>query len=232
MLLKKWDDLPKYMKTTDVKEYYDQLKKHTFSLVLKRCFDVIVSFLMLVVLSPVILILALCIKADSRGPVFYRQERITQNGAVFRIFKFRTMVVHADQIGALVTTKQDARITRVGNKIRNLRLDELPQLINVLLGQMSFVGTRPEVKKYVDEYSDEMLATLLLPAGVTSLASIEFKDEDALISECTDKGMTIDDAYVKVVLPKKMVYNLNYLKKMKFCYDIKLCFETVKAVLK
>ncbi len=164
---------------------------------------------------------------DSKGPVFYRQERVTKYGKIFRIFKFRTMVANADKIGSLVTANNDNRITKVGSKIRNSRLDEIPQLINVLTGDMSFVGTRPEVKKYVDKYSDEMMATLLMPAGVTSRASINFRDEAKIMDKYLSKKMTVDDIYVKKILPEKMSYNLEYLKKCSIIEDIKLCVKTV-----
>ncbi len=232
MLLKPWHQLPSSMQQDDIKGYYDYLSHRKGSLLLKRSFDIVVSALLIVLLLPVFLILSLWIKLDSQGPVFYRQERLTQYGKIFRIFKFRTMVVHADQIGSLVTTKQDARITKVGQKIRKYRLDELPQIFNIFLGDMSFVGTRPEVQKYVDAYQTEMLATLLLPSGVTSLASIRFKDEDALISEYVDETHTIDDVYIQKVLPEKMQYNLSYLKSFSFMGDIKLMIETFFAVLR
>lgn len=194
---------------------------------LKRFFDIIMSLLLLIVLSPVFLILSIWIKADSKGTVFYRQERITQYGRTFRIFKFRTMVSNADKIGTLVTTQNDSRITRVGEKIRKCRLDEIPQLINILKGDMSFVGTRPEVQKYVDAYTDEMKATLLLPAGVTSLASLKYRDEDEIISQETDRGKTIDQAYIEDVLPEKMKFNLEYLDSFNILKDVNLCVRTV-----
>lgn len=227
MLLKKWDELPSFMKNEDVKKYYDILDHKRFSLLLKRLFDIVMSFLLCIVLSPVLLVVAIWIKIDSPGPVFYRQERVTQYGRIFRIFKFRTMVVNADQIGSLVTTQNDSRITRVGEKIRKCRLDEIPQLFNILTGDMSFVGTRPEVKKYVDQYTDEMKATLLLPAGVTSLASINYKDEDEIISRFVDKNHTIDQVYVNQVLPDKMKYNLEYLNSFSIGKDIGLCVKTI-----
>lgn len=227
MFLKKWEELPEFMKNDDVKKYYEILDHKRLSLFLKRFFDIIMSFLLCIILSPVLLIIAIWIKIDSPGPVFYRQERVTQYGRIFRIFKFRTMVVNADQIGSLVTTKNDSRITRVGEKIRKCRLDEIPQLFNILTGDMSFVGTRPEVKKYVDQYSNEMKATLLLPAGVTSLASINYKDEDEIISRFVDENHTIDQVYVNKVLPDKMKYNLEYLNCFSMGKDIGLCVKTV-----
>ena len=226
-MLKKYDELPKFMKNKEVKKYYDILKKKRFHLILKRLFDIFTSLFLLILISPVLLILAIAIKIDSKGPVFYRQKRITTYGREFKIFKFRTMVVDADKKGTLVTLKNDSRITRVGNKIRNCRLDELPQLINVLIGDMSFVGTRPEVKKYVDVYSNEMLATLLMPAGITSLASIEYKDEDKILEKYTKKGEKVDDIYIERILPKKMKYNLNYIKNFNIIEDVKTCIKTV-----
>lgn len=227
MKLKAWESLPQYMQNDAVREYYDILAKRTSSLVVKRLFDIVVSAIMLIVVSPVLLILAVWIKLDSQGPVFFRQARITQYGRVFRIFKFRTMVNNADKIGSQVTVGNDSRITKVGAKIRKLRLDELPQLINVLLGDMSFVGTRPEVKKYVDAYTDEMYATLLLPAGITSEASIRYKDEDELLAGAVD----VDKVYVEQVLPGKMKYNLEAVKKFSFVGEIATMFRTVFAVL-
>lgn len=230
MILKKWDDLPDEIKNEKTKEYYEILKHKKISLILKRVLDIIMSFILLIILSPVFLILAIIIKIDSKGPVFYRQERITTYGKKFRIFKFRTMVQDADKKGSLVTIGKDSRITRVGSKIRKCRLDELPQVINILLGDMSFVGTRPEVKKYVDMYNDEMKATLLMPAGVTSTASIEFKDEDDIISEYLNKGEKVDDIYRERILPQKMKWNLEYIKKFNIFEDIKIMINTVVKV--
>lgn len=225
--MRKWNELPEFMKNEEVKTYYNILQKKKTSLMLKRVFDVIVSILMIILLSPVLVAVSIWIKLDSKGPVFYRQERITQYGRVFRIFKFRTMVTGADKIGTLVTTKNDSRITRVGEKIRKCRLDEIPQLFNILLGDMSFVGTRPEVKKYVDVYTDEMMATLLLPAGVTSLASIQYRDEDEILAKYVDEEHSVDEVYVEKILPDKMKYNLKYLKSFSIVEDIVLCVKTV-----
>lgn len=227
MLLKKWEQLPPEMQTDEVRKYYDILKKKQVSLFFKRIFDIVVSLIMLIVLSPLFLILAIAIKLDSKGPVFYRQERITQYGKHFKIHKFRTMVCNADKIGTAVTVDNDSRITRVGRKLRGVRLDELPQLLDILNGSMSFVGTRPEVPKYVEKYSPEMAATLLLPAGVTSLASIYYKDEAALLSGAEDA----DKVYVEKILPAKMYYNLKAIEKFGFWRDIKTMFMTVFAVL-
>lgn len=230
MLLKPWEELPSSMKNDEVKKYYDILSKNRLKLILKRLFDIVMSLFLIILLSPVLLIVSIWIKLDSEGPVFYRQERVTQYGKNFRIFKFRTMVVNADQIGSLVTTQNDSRITKVGNKIRKCRLDEIPQLFNILTGDMSFVGTRPEVRKYVDFYTDEMQATFLLPAGVTSLASINFKDEENMIDLYIDEKKTIDKIYIDKILPAKMIYNLEYLKNFSFLLDFKICILTVKEV--
>lgn len=228
MLVKKWEKLPQNLQCDSVRPYYEKLRKKNFSLFFKRVFDIFVSSIMLILLSLVFLILAIAIKIDSRGPVFFRQERVTQYGKTFRIFKFRTMVAGADKMGSQVTVGGDARITKVGKFIRKCRLDEVSQLIDVWRGKMSFVGTRPEVPKYVERYSDEMLATLLLPAGVTSEASIKFKDEDELLKDAVD----VDETYVNEVLPRKMEYNLQSLKKYGFWRDIGTMFKTVGAVLK
>ena len=228
MQLKKWAQLPGYMKTSEVREYYNIIKKRRISLLLKRGFDFVVSFLMLIIFSPVMLIISIMIKADSHGPVFFRQERVTQYGRTFRIYKFRTMVNHADRIGAQVTVSQDARITRVGKMIRKLRIDEIPQLINILAGDMTFVGTRPEVQKYVDCYTKEMYATLLLPAGLTSRTSIQYKDEDSLLAGAED----VDQVYVTQVLPQKMTYNLDAIRNFSFWSDIRIMFATFIAVLR
>lgn len=232
MKLMAWNQLPDYMQCEEVRPYYDLLLKKKAALLIKRLFDIVVSTILLLLLSPVILVVAVLIKLDSEGPIFYRQERITTYGKTFKIFKFRTMVVNADQIGSLVTTNNDSRITKIGSKIRKSRLDEIPQVINILLGDMSFVGTRPEVKKYVDAYQPEMYATLLLPAGVTSLASIKYKDEDEIISKYTDENHAVDQVYIERVLPDKMKYNLEYVKNFSFFKDIKLMIDTVLAVLK
>ena len=229
-MLKKFSDLPKFMQNDDVKKYYDILHKKRFGLFIKRAFDIVISLILLIILSPLLLIISLLIKIDSKGPVFYRQSRITKYGKEFRIFKFRTMIVGADKRGSLVTLKDDDRITRVGNKIRKIRLDELPQLLNVFIGDMSFVGTRPEVKKYVDCYSDEMRATLLMPAGITSDASIMYKDEDKVIEKYLKNGEKVDDIYVKRILPEKMKYNLDYIKKFNVFRDLKICINTVVKV--
>ena len=215
------------MQTEAVKPYYEILQKKQIGLIFKRSFDIVVSLIMLLILSPVFLVLAIAIKLDSKGPVFYRQVRVTQYGKEFRIFKFRTMVNNADKIGSQVTVGGDSRITRVGKVIRECRLDEIGQLLNILGGSMTFVGTRPEVPKYVEKYTPEMWATLLLPAGVTSEASIRYKDEAALLDAAED----VDATYIQDVLPGKMKYNLRSIQEYSFFKDIKTMFQTVFAVV-
>ena len=224
--MKKWENLPKQIK--EVREYYDALQLHKGGLLAKRIFDIIMSSILLVFVSPILLVLGALIKLDSPGPVVFRQVRVTTYGKEFYIFKFRTMVNHADKMGSQVTTKGDARVTRMGKLLRGCRLDELPQLVNILKGEMTFVGTRPEVPKYVQCYTDEMKATLLLPAGVTSRASIEYKDEERLL----ENAENADEVYIRQVLPEKMKYNLEAIKKFSFLEDIKTMFATVIAVIK
>lgn len=232
MVLKKWSDIPENIKNSKTYEYYKKLNTKKNNLFIKRFLDILFSVILLILLLPIFIILAICIKIDSSGSIFYRQERITIYGKKFKILKFRTMVQNADKIGSLITISNDSRITRVGKIIRKLRLDELPQLINILIGDMSFVGTRPEVKKYVDKYTDEMKVTLLMPAGVTSEASIKYKDEDNILDEYTSKGEKLDDVYVKRILPQKMKYNLEYIEKFSVFEDFKIVTKTVLEVLK
>lgn len=224
--------IDKRFETEIVKKYREEIEKRKISLFLKLLLDKVLALILLIPLSPIILIIAIWIKLDSEGPIFYRQERITTYGRPFRIFKFRTMVKDADKLGAAVTEHNDPRISHVGNKLRKIRLDELPQLFNVLLGDMSFVGVRPEVAKYVNRYTDEMNATLLLPAGITSPASIEYKDEDEVIEKFKGTGRSIDDIYIEEVLPDKMKYNLDYIKNFSIINDIKIMIQTALAVIK
>lgn len=230
MILRKWDDLPEHLKNEKTKEYYELLTHKKGKLVLKRIVDIIISLILLVILVPIFLIIAILIKIDSKGHVFYKQERITTYGKKFIILKFRTMIENADRKGDLLTKEQDNRITKIGNKLRKYRLDEIPQLINILFGDMSFVGTRPELKKYVDMYTDEMKATLLMPAGVTSTASIEFKNEDKIISKYLKENENIDYIYVNRIVPEKMKKNLEYMKKFNILEDSKIMIKTVMKV--
>ena len=227
MSLKKWDELPEFMKNDQVRPYYEALEKKRMSLIFKRLFDIAASLTLLLILLPVFALIAIAIKLDSKGPVFYRQVRVTRYGERFRIFKFRSMVDDADKKGSAVTVENDPRVTRVGRFIRKFRLDEICQLIDVLRGKMTFVGTRPEIPKYVEGYTDEMMATLLLPAGVTSEASIFYRNEVELIDSSEDA----DKTYVEHILPNKMKYNLRALKSFGFWRDVKIMLLTVIAVL-
>ena len=226
MQLRKWNELPKFMRTREVRKYYNIVNKRRASLMVKRLFDIVVASIMLAVLALPMLIIAILIKCDSRGPVFFRQERVTQYGRIFKIYKFRTMVVNANELGASVTVDNDRRITRMGKLLRKIRADEFPQLFNILAGDMTLVGTRPEVPEYVKQYSKEMYATLLLPAGLTSRTSIAYKDEDKILAGAADP----DEAYVKEVLPAKMKYNLEALKKFGFVEDCRVLWDTFTSV--
>lgn len=227
MGLKPWNQLPADLQNEAVLAYYQSLQQKKYSLMAKRVFDLCAALVMLLILSPVILILSLIITLDSPGGVFFRQTRVTTYGRTFRIHKFRTMVDGADKMGAQITTEGDSRITRIGAFLRKTRLDELPQLFDVLKGDMSFVGTRPEVPQFVEQYTDEMKATLLLPAGITSEASIRFKDEAEMLKGVSD----IDGVYVNEVLPRKMKHNLKAIKEFSFFGEIATMFRTVFAVL-
>ena len=225
--MRAFDKLPVEFQNDKVKYYYDIIAKKSVSLALKRITDIIFSLIILIILIIPIAVIAVIVKATSEGPVFYRQERVTSYGRVFRIFKFRTMVQNADKLGTLVTTSGDTRVTEVGRFLRKYRLDELPQIFNVISGSMTFVGTRPEVQKYVAMYCDEYYATLLMPAGITSLASIMYKDEEKLLQNVEDA----DKTYVETILPEKMKYNLMYIKNFGFLSDIKLMLKTEKEVV-
>ncbi len=227
LVLRKWEDIPSALKNERTRHYYEVLSRKKFNLFLKRVFDFIVALFLLVLLAPVFVVVAILVKLTSVGPILYKQERVTTYGQIFRIYKFRTMVENADKMGSLVTLDNDTRVTKVGRFLRRFRLDEIPQLFNIILGQMSFVGTRPEVKKYVDAYSDEMLATLFMPAGVTSLASISFRDEDKHL----DSGESVEDTYINKILPKKMKDNLENIEKFNIFYDITLMIKTILAVV-
>ena len=229
MLLLPYRRLPRKLQCDEVKPYYDILDKKRLSLGLKRVMDIILSLLMILILLLPMAVIAVIIKLTSKGPVLYKQERVTTYNRRFRIWKFRTMTVGADKQGALVTSENDNRVTGVGKTLRKFRLDELPQVFHVLSGKMSFVGTRPEVVKYVDQYTPEMMATLLMPAGITSLASIRFKDEDKIIGDIKDPD-EVDRVYVSDILPKKMKYNLEYISRFGFRRDIYLMLSTVKNV--
>lgn len=225
--MKSWEELPVFMRTDEVRPYWEILWNKRNQFVLKRIFDLIVAIILFIILLIPMIFIALCIKIDSPGPILYRQERVTRYGRKFRIHKFRTMVTNAEKIGTAVTVSQDSRITRVGSKLRKIRLDELPQVIDVIEGTMSFVGTRPEAVKYVERYQPEFNATLLMPAGITSEASIRYKDEDKLLNGADD----VDEVYVNEVLPAKMKWNLESIRQFHFFREILTMFRTVAALM-
>jgi len=226
LILRRWEDLPSFMRTDEVRPYWEILWKKRRHLAVKRAFDVVTALVLLLVAAVPMIVIAVMIKLDSKGPVMYRQERVTTYGKRFRIHKFRTMIQNADRVGTAVTVSNDARITRVGSLLRGLRLDELPQLIDVLEGTMSFVGTRPEASKYVKQYRPEFNATLLMPAGITSEASIRYKDEYKLLSVSDD----VDKTYIEQVLPGKMVWNLNSIERFSFMRELLTMIRTILAV--
>ena len=226
-MLPDWKDLPDEMKNDTVKKYYKSLAKKESSLIIKRMFDVWMSVFLLVFLMPVILVMAVLIKLDSKGPVIFKQTRVTAGNKDFTIYKFRSMVNDAPKLGTSVTVASDMRITKVGQFMRKYRIDEIPQLVNVLKGEMTFVGTRPEVRKYVDAYTPAMMATLLLPAGITSEASIMYKEEDELLASAEDA----DRVYIQDILPEKMKYNLKSIRKFSLLNDLGTMIKTVIAVV-
>lgn len=226
-MLPDWKNLPDEMKNDTVKKYYKSLAKKESSLIIKRMFDVWMSVFLLVFLMPVILVMAVLIKLDSKGPVIFKQTRVTAGNKDFTIYKFRSMVNDAPKLGASVTVASDMRITKVGQFMRKYRIDEIPQLVNVLKGEMTFVGTRPEVRKYVDAYTPAMMATLLLPAGITSEASIMYKEEDELLASAEDA----DRVYIQDILPEKMKYNLKSIRKFSLLNDLATMIKTVIAVI-
>lgn len=230
MELRPWRLLPDEMRTKEVRKYYNILMKHRMWLKVKRAFDVVVAGIMLAVLIIPMGIIALAIRLDSPGPVFFRQARVTQYGKIFRIYKFRTMVDNASKLGAAVTVDNDSRITKVGAFLRKYRMDEFPQLFNILAGDMTLVGTRPEVPKYVKKYTKEMYATLLLPAGLTSRTSIAYKDEDKLLGKAVDEEST-DNIYINEVLPAKMRYNLESMKHFGVQADASVLWDTFTSVV-
>ena len=222
---KDWDELPPEMRTQAVRPYYEILSHRRVGLFGKRLFDVVAGTLLLIPLSPVLLVIGAWVRLDSPGPALFRQVRVTQYGREFRIFKFRTMCVNNK--GAQVTTAGDARITRAGKRLRARRMDELPQILNIIAGDMSFVGPRPEVPRYVARYSDEMRATLLVPAGVTSDCSLLYKDEGLRLEGAAD----VDETYVNVVLPEKMAHNLRSLKEFSFFGELIVMLSTAAMAL-
>ncbi|MCF6212555.1 MAG: sugar transferase [Flavobacteriaceae bacterium] len=195
---------------------------------MKRLFDVLFSFLGLVVLSPIFIISVFFVKLNSKGSVFFKQIRVGKNNQDFKIFKFRTMYLDSDRLGLITVGQNDSRITKTGYYLRKYKLDELPQLINVFIGNMSFVGPRPEVRKYVNLYTQKQKEVLSVKPGITDLASIEFRNENEILVTQSNP----DQFYIDVIMPKKLEINLNYLKQRSFLKDFKIIIKTIFIVLK
>ena len=227
-MLSHWDELPPQLRTKQVRPYWEYLNARRPQLALKRCFDIVASASALTVLLLPMLMISVSIRLDSPGPAIYRQERVTEGMRRFRIHKFRTMVAGAERLGSAVTADGDSRITRVGAVLRRTKLDELPQLLDVLWGDMSLVGTRPELPKYVEHYSSEYMATLLLPAGITSEASIRFLREEEMLRGAED----VDKVYLRQILPEKMKWNLLSLSNFSVWNDLRTLGHTFLAVFK
>lgn len=232
-MLRRWEDLPAFLKCDEVKPYWEVLRKKRGQLAVKRVLDILLAVMLLVVLALPMVVIAVLVKLDSPGPVLYRQERVTTYGKRFFIHKFRTMCADASAKGTAVTAGGDPRITKVGKRLRSVRLDELPQVLDVLAGNMSFVGTRPEAVKYVERYRPEWNATLLMPAGITSECSIRYKDEERLLAEAAGVGSSeVDRVYVEEALPEKMKINLESLMEFSLGNDFRTMVRTVGAVFK
>ena len=202
------------------------LKSRSMLLALKRAMDIVVSGCALFVLWPVLLLIAAAIRIDDPGPVFYRQVRIGLNGKPFRILKFRTMIVDADKKGLQITVGRDNRITRMGAMLRKTKLDELPQLINVLTGEMSFVGPRPEVPRYVEMYTPYQRQVLLVRPGITDYASIAYRNENDMLAGAENP----EELYIGTIMPDKIELNMKYLREISPATDIRLIFRTIAAV--
>ncbi len=225
MALIGYNELPPQFDTKAVRPYFEAVKKRVAARFFKRFFDIIAALVLTVFLLPLMLLLAVAIRCESKGPAIYKSRRITRYGRPFNMYKFRTMK-WGDK-GSTLTLPDDCRITGIGKFLRPLRLDELPQLFNLLMGDMSFVGPRPEDEKFVKLYTGEMLASLLMPAGITSPASIKFKNEDKILKKYIREGYTPDEAYIKHILPEKIRLNLGYIKNFGFFSDILICLKTL-----
>ena len=215
------------MQCDEVRPYWEGLRKKRFQLAVKRGLDFLLALVLLILLAIPMAVIALMIRIEDPGPVFYRQKRVTTYGKKFGIHKFRTMVADAEKIGTAVTVGEDPRITKTGRKLRRLRLDELPQVLDVIAGNMSFVGTRPEAVKYAEQYPPEYNATLLMPAGITSEASIRYKDEAKLLNAADD----VDRVYMEQVLPAKMKWNLESIRDFRLLREMRTMARTVLAIM-
>ena len=202
------------------------LKNSKFNLFIKRLFDILASLFGILVMAIPMIIISIAIKLDSKGPVFFKQKRVKKNNKDFTILKFRTMVVDAPKLGMAITVGDDSRITKVGKFLRKTKLDEFPQLFNVLVGDMSFVGPRPEVRKYVDMYSDSDKDILKIRPGITDLASIKYRDE----SEILDKSDNPEKTYVEEIMPNKIELNKQYIENINLLNDIKIILQTLKIL--
>lgn len=226
-MLKKWEDLPSFMKCDEVKIYYNALARKRTQILIKRCLDYVMAVLLLILFSVPMLMIAVAVSIDSKGPAIFHQTRVTSYGKHFVIHKFRTMnETSQDILGP--TAERDDRITRVGAFLRKSRLDELPQLYDILAGHMSFVGTRPEIPEFVSQYSNEMFATLLLPAGITSTASIRFRDEASLFNEAEETERS--RIYLEKILPEKMKDNLNDILHFSVFRDLYILIRTAFCI--
>ncbi|MCF6465102.1 hypothetical protein C3E90_04260 [Clostridium sp. Cult2] len=210
------------------KEIDEILEKRKIQLVFKRMFDILVSFIGLLILLPAFIVIAIVIKLGSKGTVFFRQIRVGKDGKEFMIFKFRTMIIDAEKKGMQLTVDGDNRITKSGHFLRKSKVDELPQLINVLIGDMSFVGPRPEVPKYVAMYDENQRCILKIRPGITDIASIEYKDEDLILAQSKNP----EETYINEIMPKKIKLNVKYIENMSIAYDIRLIIETIFKVIK
>lgn len=228
MKLTQFDLLPPKMQNPSVMEYHNILSNKRVSLTLKRIIDVTICVILAIIASPFLLIFSILIKLTSKGKVIYLQKRIGRDMKPFYIYKFRTMVQDADKKGLALTTGNDSRITPFGKFLRKINMDEMPQLFNVIKGDMSIIGTRPEVSEYVDCYTDEMLATLLLAPGMLSLASIKYKNENDLLTNASDP----QKEYIDVILPDKMKFNLEYMRTLSVKQDMKLIGASIAAAFK
>lgn len=228
LLLSKKENLPKKLKTPAVLPYYNILKKKGATLITKRVIDCTMCSLIFLIASPFFLIFALLVKLTSKGPVFFKQERVGRDLKPFFILKFRTMVENADKQGVQLTTGNDSRITGFGKFLRAINMDEMPQLINVIKGDMSIIGTRPEVKRYVLVYSEEMYATLLLSPGMLSRASVKYKNENELLTGIPDP----QEMYIKKILPDKMKENLAYLKQISLKEDFIIVMKSIVCMFR
>ena len=225
---KRWDRLPEFMQIDEVRPYWESLDRKKKQIAIKRIADIVLAGGLIVPMSVPMAIISLLIKMDSDGPVFFRQERVTAYGKRFRIHKFRTMTADAEESGSSVTSGSDERITAIGAVLRKYKLDEIPQVLDVLRGDMSFVGTRPEVVRYVEKYELEYYATLLMPAGITSDASIRYMDEDVLLDSSDD----VERCYIDKILPEKMRINLRSLSDFSLAADARTLLATIQAVVK